>query len=211
MTRSKAVFISAPNFKRAEFTIIGTSVLVQHRFSLKTKAEMKQKMETGKAASSTRKREAKSMDTIYEEARYRLKDGSDGFNASSIRKAMISACRLVGAKMTLAKISIFVEADGQDIYEPQIPLIRIIGEPVKQEDMGRVSTGEPYVIARPAYHEWKAKIRIRWDADQFTLADITNLLSRVGEQVGIGEGRYDSKNSAGMGWGSFVLEGDKPE
>jgi len=29
---------------------------------------------------------------------------------------------------------------------------------------------------------------------------------RVGQQVGICEGRPDSKNSAGMGWGLFTLE-----
>jgi len=28
----------------------------------------------------------------------------------------------------------------------------------------------------------------------------------VGLQVGIGEGRPDSKNSAGMGWGMFTIE-----
>jgi len=38
---------------------------------------------------------------------------------------------------------------------------------------------------------------------------VTNLLSRVGMQVGIGEGRPFSKNSAGMGWGTFELEGSK--
>ena len=36
--------------------------------------------------------------------------------------------------------------------------------------------------------------------------DVTNLLMRVGQQVGIGEGRPDSKNSAGMGWGTFNVE-----
>jgi hypothetical protein len=108
--------------------------------------------------------------------------------------------------MTLAKLSIFVEADGWDKAEPQIPLIRIYGDPVKQEDMARVETGQPYVTVRAAYHEWKAKIRVRWDSDQFTLADVTNLLMRVGMQVTIGEGRPDSKNSCGMGWGLFELE-----
>jgi len=33
------------------------------------------------------------------------------------------------------------------------------------------------------------------------------LLARVGMQVGIGEGRPDSKNSAGMGWGLFEVVG----
>lgn len=202
---SRSVTIPAPKFGFAEFEIKGTAPLVIHRFSRKTQNEMKQKMETGKAASSKKNREAKSTDDIFNEARYRHSDGWDGFNAASIRNAMISACRLVNFKMTLAKLSIFVEADGWDKDEPQIPLVKIIGKPVKQEDMARVTTGQPYVTVRPAYHDWRAKVRIRWDEDQFTLADVSNLLSRVGQQVGIGEGRPDSKNSAGMGWGLFEL------
>jgi hypothetical protein len=31
-------------------------------------------------------------------------------------------------------------------------------------------------------------------------------IARVGQQVGICEGRPDSKNSAGMGWGLFDIE-----
>jgi hypothetical protein len=119
---------------------------------------------------------------------------------------MISACRLVSFKMTLAKMSVFVEADGWDKEEPQIPLVRIYGEAVRQDDMARVETGQPYVTIRAAYYDWSAKITIRWDADQFSLADVTSLLSRVGQQVGIGEGRPDSKNSCGMGWGLFEVK-----
>jgi hypothetical protein len=206
---STTVTIKPPNFGIAEFRVHGMAPLVIHRFSAKTKAQMKQKMETGKAASSKRNREAKATDDLYEEARYRSADGWDGFNASAMRAAMISACRLVGFRMTLAKLSVFVEADGVDKDEPQIPLIRIFGTPVKQEDMARVETGQPYVTVRAAYHDWKATIRIRYDADQFTLQDVTNLVSRVGMQVGIGEGRPDSKNSAGMGWGLFAIEEGK--
>lgn len=205
---TKAVTIQPPRFGLAEFHVKAMAgiPLVIHRFSLKTKTEMKQKMETGKAASSRKNREAKNTDDTFEQARYRSKEGWDGFHAGSVRNAMISTCRLVGFKMTLAKLSIFVVADGFDATEPQIPLIRIFGEPTKQEDMARVETGQPYVTVRPAYHNWSAKIRIRWDEDQFTLEDITNLLARAGGQVGIGEGRPDSKNSAGMGWGLFEIE-----
>jgi hypothetical protein len=204
---SKSVAISAPNFGYAEFSITGTEVLVIHRFSAKTKNQMKEKMETGKAAGNRKNREAKNTDDTFQEARYISPEGWDGFHAASIRNAMISACRLVGYKMTIAKLSIFVEADGHDKMEPQIPLIRITGTgPTKQEDMARVETGQPYVTVRAAYHGWSAKVKIRWDQDQFTLADISNLLSRVGMQVGLGEGRPDSKNSAGMGWGLFRLE-----
>jgi hypothetical protein len=202
---SKGVVVSAPNFMRSTFEIVGSEVLVVHRFSAKTKAQMKLKMETGKAASSKKNREAKDTDELFQEARYISDEGWDGFHAAAMRKAMISACRLVNFKMVLAKLAIFVEADGHDKYEPQIPLVRIYGNPVKQEDMARVETGQPYVTVRAAYHNWTARVRLRWDADQFTAEDITNLLMRVGQQVGLCEGRPDSKNSAGMGWGLFEL------
>ncbi len=201
--------IAPPNFQTAVFQIKGIAPLVIHRFSAKVKQQMKDKMEIGSAGKNKKNREARKTDDLFEESRYRSKDGWDGFNAAAVRKAMISACRLVNFKMTLAKLSIFVEADGWDKDEPQIPLIRIFGKPVKQEDMARVETGQPYVTVRAAYHDWKANVKIRWDADQFQIIDVTNLLSRVGLQVGLGEGRPDSTNSAGMGWGLFLLEGEK--
>ena len=203
----KSVTISAPKLKVATFEITGVAPLVIHRFSAKTKNEMKLKMETGKAASSKKNREAKDTDETYNESRYISSEGWDGLHAGAIRNAMISACRLVNFKMTLAKLSIFVIQDGWDAQEPQIPLIRIYGKPVKQEDMARVETGQPYVTVRAAYHKWSAKIKIRFDSDQFTIDDIFNLLYRVGMQVGIGEGRPDSKKSAGMGWGLFEVKG----
>lgn len=204
----KSVAISAPNFQRATFPIHGTEVLVIHRMSAKLKQQMIEKMETGKAASSKKTREAVKTDDLFQAARYISADGWDGFHAAAIRKAMVSVCRLVGFKMTLAKMSIFVEADGRDAKEPQTPLIRIIGKPVKQEDFARVETGQPYVTVRAAYFDWKANVRIRWDADQFTLTDVTNLLARVGLQAGIGENRYDSRDTAGIGWGSFEIAGN---
>src|SRR5689334_1211097 len=180
--KSRTVQIPPPRFGRAVFEIIGTAVLVVHRFSAKTKNQMKLKMETGKAASSKKNREAKDSDQTFNEGRYISPDGWDGFHAAGIRKGMIDMCRLVNFKMTLARLSIFVEADGHDKFEPQIPLVRIYGEPIKQEDMARVETGQPYVTIRPAYHNWRAKVRIKWDLDQFTLEDVTNLLMRLGAQ-----------------------------
>lgn len=202
---SRSVTVKAPDFRVAVFEIKGNAPLVIHRFSAKTKLQMKNKMEQGKSAGSKKNREAKSTDDLYNESRYTSKEGWDGFHAGSIRNALISACRLVGFKMTLMKMSVFVIADGVDAEEPQIPLIRIYGKPQKQEDMARVETGQPYVTVRAAYHEWSAKIKIRWDNDQFSIEDLSNLLTRVGMQVGIGEGRPDSKNSAGMGWGTFDI------
>jgi hypothetical protein len=204
--RQTQVSIPAPNFQVAQFRITGTAPLVVHRFSAKTKEQMKQKMETGKASSSRKNREAKATDDLFNESRYTSAEGWDGFNAAAVRAALISACRLVGFKMTLAKMSLFVIADGVDEAEPFIPLIRIHGaKPVKLESMARVETGAPYVTVRAAYYNWHSDVKIQWDADQFTITDVANLLSRVGVQVGLCEGRPDSKNSCGQGWGTFAV------
>ena len=109
-----SVQIKAPAMNIAVFEIHGTAPLVIHRFSAKIKNQMEQKMITGKAASSRKNREAKDSEETFNEARYISKEGWTGFHAAAVRNAMISACRLVGFKMTLAKLSIFVIPDGWD-------------------------------------------------------------------------------------------------
>lgn len=205
----KQVQIKAPNIKTAVFSIKGTAPLVVHRFSHKAQLGMLQKMELGSVAKKGKQREAADLDEVFNEARYHAKEGWDGFNASGLRCALISACRLVGFKMTLAKMSVFVVQDGWDEVEPQIPLVRIYGKARRLDMHARVETGQAYMTVRPCYDDWSAKVTVRFDADQFSVDDVTNLLMRVGTQVGLCEGRPDSKNSAGMGWGTFIVSNTK--
>ena len=122
---------------------------------------------------------------------------------------MISACRLVGFKMTLAKLSTFVEADGYD-KQDGIPLVRIYGDSHVYTAHTRNATGVVDIRSRPMYSEWACKLRVRYDLDQFKTGDVLNLVSRCGLQVGIGAGRPDSKASAGCGFGLFqVVPSDK--
>jgi hypothetical protein len=110
--------------------------------------------------------------------------------------------------MTKAKLAVFIEADGIDETEGT-PLVKLdAGEPEISLLHVRNATGVVDLRARGMWRKWAASIRVRFDTDMFSLADVTNLLARVGLQVGIGEGRSDSKQSSGMGWGSFSIEGD---
>jgi hypothetical protein len=193
------VVISAPKFGSVEMILHGTAPLVIERFS--KKAELMAKMQEGPSAKK-RERTARDYDRDAEEARYRSPDGWEGVNAAAFRAAMISACRLVGFKMTLAKLSVFVEADAFDMADG-LPLVRIYGESVTFTAHTRNATGVVDVRSRPQYRDWAVKLRITFDMDQFKAEDILNLISRVGMQVGIGAGRPDSKSSAGCGWGTF--------
>lgn len=210
---SVEVKIAPPNIQSVEYIIRGTAPLVIHRFTEKAKKQIRDKQLAGSQAKKGVKREPRDFDADFQQARHISTEGWDGFPASAIRAAIISACRLVGFKMTMAKLSVFIHADGFDHIEGT-PLVRIIGpEPRKLESMVRVGIGGSGtdISIRPQWTEWGARLRIDFDADQFSISDISNLLSRVGIQVGICEGRPDSKNSAGMGWGTFRICKDEAE
>lgn len=200
------VTISAPNFQTAEFRIRGIAPYVQNKFSSKAREQMKETQEKGSTARKGGKREAKNFQEAYERSLHKSAEGWYGMPAPAFRAAIISACRTVGFRMTLAKLSVFIEADGFDL-DDATPLVKITkGEPEYFESVVRVSNGAPDIHPRGLWQPgWEARVRIRFDADQFTLIDVSNLLMRVGLQVGIGEGRPDSKMSAGMGWGIFEV------
>ena len=82
------------------------------------------------------------------------------------------------------------------------------GTPERHDAMVKLATGVCDITARPMWKEWEAQLRVKFDGDMFKLGDVTNLLSRVGAQVGIGAGRPYSSDSAGCGWGTFELVND---
>ncbi len=209
MTTAKtavAVQIKPPKIETAVFNIKGTAPFVQARFSAKAMQAMKAKMLEGSTAKGKKVREARDFEDDFRQAMHVSTDGWVGIPASAFRQAIISACRLVGFRMTLAKLSVFVEADGFDKVDG-IPLIRLdAGDPEMLEMAVRNQTGVADIRVRPMWREWGAAVKVRYDADQFTISDVTNLMARVGMQVGIGEGRPDSRESAGLGWGTFEIQ-----
>lgn len=207
MIKEENCVISPPKFGTTDFYIEGIAPLVVERFS--KKAELMAKMAEGKSSGSKKVRDARDYEKEAEDARYRSAEGWEGMNAAAFRAAMISACRLVGFKMTLAKLSTFVEADGFDLNDG-VPLVRIYGESHTYTAHTRNATGVVDVRSRPMYRNWAARLRVRYDTDQFKMADVLNLVMRCGLQVGIGAGRPDSKASAGCGFGLFkVVENNR--
>lgn len=203
---SNMVSISAPKIQTASFTLIGTSPLVQARFSAKAKQAMMAKMEAGSTSKGKKIREARDFDQDCKDAMHVGVDGRPGVPAGAFRNAMISACRLVGFKMTLAKLSVFVEADTFDAVDG-VPLVHINGDWERLDMNTRNATGVIDIRVRPMWRQWSMNLRVKYDEDQFTLTDVSNLLLRAGVQVGIGEGRHDSKSSTGLGFGCFKIEG----
>jgi len=208
------VRVSRPNLRTLTFTIRGDAPYMQARLSSKTRTDLLAKFTQDEQSSAKRKpRKARVLKEDFEGAIHYSTEGWPGIPASAFRTAMISACRLVGFKMTFAKLSVFVPAQGYDRVDG-LPLIRIHGEPEMNVMSVRNATGVIDLRVRPMWKEWWAEVDIRFDADQFKPIDIVHLLMRVGSQVGLGEGRPDSRDSAGLGFGTFIVdmgEGDAEE
>lgn len=204
----RQVIIAPPKFETATVRLTGTAPYVQHKFSAKARNQIIATQMAGSQARKGKTREAKDFDAVYKGAMYVSREGWHGIPAAAFRNAMISACRTVGFKMTLAKLSLFTEADGFDV-EDGTPLVRIVkGDPIQHTAPARNANGSVDIRVRPMWVEgWEAVLRVRWDAEQFSASDVVNLLARVGMQIGVGEGRPDSRMSAGLGWGLFDVSG----
>lgn len=205
----QVIKITPPNFQEVRLRIRGRAPYVQNKFSQKAREEIRYTQEQGQRSKKGAKREPKDFQTLYEGAKHIAYEGWCGLPAPAFRNAMVSACRTVGFAMTLAKLGVFVHADGFD-RDDHTPLVRIVqGDPEYFEAPVKNADKTCDLRARPLWRPgWEAIVRIRYDADMFSLSDICNLMARVGDQVGIGEGRPDSPKSCGMGWGLFdVIEG----
>jgi hypothetical protein len=204
--QGEVVAVSAPNFQHATFRLKGETPYMQARFGAKAMQAMRSKQLAGSTAKKGTPREARDFDRDFAEAQHRSTEGWVGVPAPALRNACIDACRMVGFEMTRAKMSVFVLPDGFDAVDGT-PLIKLIAdEPERTEMIVRNATGVADIRVRPMWREWGAEVTMRFDADQFTLSDVTNLLARAGQQVGIGEGRPFSKKSAGLDFGRFTLE-----
>lgn len=200
------IVITAPNMVTMMIPIRGLAPYVQCKFSKKAREEMLQTQMQGSRSKTRKSREPRNIEVDYQEAMHISDEGKHGIPAAAFRAAMISACRLVNFTMTAAKIAIFVEADALDADEGT-GLVHIKGEPQLHQGHVRLASGVASIAIRPMWRKWSANVRVRFDADQFSASDVVNLMARAGAQVGVGEGRPDSKKSNGMGWGIFeVLE-----
>jgi hypothetical protein len=199
--------IAPPRFREVTFELVGQSPYMQLKFSQKTQNKIREKQEQGQTAKKGKAREARDFKSEFEAAKHVSDKGWCGIPAAAFRAACIDVCRMVDFHMTRAKMSIFILADGYD-KEDATALVRIFGaDPEMNFGPVRNATGVVDLRARPVWKEWKVFLKVRFDEDQFRLDDVANLISRAGVQCGVGEGRPFSKNSNGLGYGTWKIEG----
>ncbi len=165
-----------------------------------------QEMGQVKAKRDKKPLKPKNFRELFMDARHISEDGWDGITAEAFRKAMVSACRCVpGVFMSTAQQAITgIVPQGYD-KTSGVGLVKIHGRVRMRTDFVKINKDKPDIRARPAWRKWSAVVDVEYDADMLSQESITNLMTRAGFQVGVGEGRPGSK-SGGIGCGRFKIK-----
>lgn len=170
--------------------IIGTTPLLVHRFSEKAKRLMLDNMQGRKSPKSVKNPEEE-----YEAAKYRLKDGRNGFPALAFKSATVGGARFYhGLTMTGLKQTLFFRGEpGSDGQQ----LVAIDGEPTMREDVVRVGRGGTDLRYRPEFQEWSALLDVIYVTSLLTRASVLSLIDAGGMGVGVGEWRPEKDGDFG--------------
>lgn len=178
------------NTQGISISIRGISPLIQHQWSEKAKAEMRDKH----AGKKTKTREVRNIDAEVDSAMYKTRDGRPAIPLLALKAAFIAAAHKdLGIEKTLVRKALFIK--DPDFPGGMIPL----NTPGYQqrEDYVRVGMGGTDLRYRPQFNEWSAGFDIEYDADLLQPSDIVNLINRAGFGVGICEWRPEKGGDFG--------------
>lgn len=170
--------------------IVGTTPLLVHRFSEKSKRQMLDKMQGRKSPKVGKDPEAE-----YEAAFYRLKDGSYGFPVAAFKLATVGAARFYGKDVTMTALKQFMFFRGE-VGEDGLSLARLEGEPHSREDVVRVGQGTD-LRYRPEFREWSTTLEVTYVTSALTRGSVLSLIDGGGMGVGVGEWRPEKKGDFG--------------
>jgi hypothetical protein len=179
--------------------IVGLTPYIPHKWSEKSKRMMPGHPENSglKGKKGVRQPEEEAEACVY-----RFPDGRPGIPATSLKAAMVGACRLFDdMTMTAAKIVFHVEGEGPE------QLIPFDGSAAMREDTPRNSGGTADLRYRYAFSDWKASVKVRYIKDQVTEESIVALIDAAG-RLGIGDWRPSAPKSATGTFGTFRVSAD---
>jgi len=201
------------NVKTIEVPIVGTTPMVQHQFSEKSR---KQILMVQMGQRKAMKREKKNPKADFEgslhvlkEGKFKYPNGFDdvkfsgkiGFPAGGIKDAIVAAARNVdGLPMTLLRGALFILGSefNQELVEVNHDKL------IMREDIVRVSNGAPDIRYRGEMRNWTINLKIQYNADVLNADQIVNLINIAGFGVGLGEMR---PGKSGGDYGRFKVKG----
>lgn len=175
--------------KTLTFKIVGTSPLIQHKWSDKALKMLRDKG----GGRKTKVREARDPQTEADAATYYTADGEHGLPILALKTAIIGAAHKdLGVEKTLVRKALFFPCDDPGKIVPmEFDEIRLREDPV------RVGMGSADLRYRPEFTGWRATVTVEIDADLLRTEDVVNLVNRAGFGVGIGEWRPEKGGEYG--------------
>jgi hypothetical protein len=177
--------------------IVGTSPLIVHNFSEKSKRQMLEAQQGKKAMKEARDPEAEFLAAFY---RIASSDGEDryGFPVTAFKAATVGAARFwKGLKMTELRQFMFfhgkyTEADPQQLVE-------ITGEPHMREDVVRLggASRSADLRYRPEFPEWTAQLTVTYVKSALSRDSLLSFIDAGGMGIGIGEWRPERRGEFG--------------
>lgn len=172
--------------------VVGTSPLIVHNFSQKSRQKMLDKQQGIKTPTENRDPEAD-----YQSSFYRTADGY-GFPAAAFKKAMVGAARFYsGVKMTQLRQFVFFHGTLTEHDTQQ--LIPIVGEPRMREDTVRLSgpTRTADIRYRAEFPEWSVTLDVTYVTTGISRGSVLSLIDASGMGIGVGEWRPERSGEFG--------------
>ena len=186
--------------------IVGTSPLIVHNFSEKSKRQMLEAQQGKKSVKQVRDPEAE-----YRASFYRLtrEDGSEvfGFPVTAFKAATIGAARFYGKSVRMTELRQFLFFKG--LLSPSDPqqLVEIVGEPHMREDVVRLSgpSRSADLRYRPEFWPWSASLEVTYVKTSLSRDSVLSLVDAGGLGVGVGEWRPEKRGE----FGTYKIDVDK--
>jgi hypothetical protein len=202
--KKEKIEIAPLNIQRFKLKIVGTTPLIVHHFSDKSRKEMADKTE--KKARGPK--EARNPRQEYLDAFYLMPDSGPadtakakyGIPAAGFKGATKTACRFTdGVKMSYALGAFFILDDGGGLVQLKC------SKPIMRTDLvriGKFPNKIPTEAYRPEFKDWECTLTIEYNASCITASQIVNLFHYAGFHIGWGELRREK----GFSYGAFRVE-----
>lgn len=186
--------------KTIAFWVIGTSPLIQHKWSQKAIEMLRMTpAERRKIPKVNRDPEAEA-----DGAMYKMPDGSPAIPMLSFKASLIGAAHKdIGIEKTLVRKSLFLPPQH---YAPGLIAPLVTDGPEIREDIVRVGNNQTDLRYRPEFANWSVRAIFEIRPDMLNEQDLVTLVNYAGFSVGIGEWRPEK----GGEYGRFRFDLSKP-
>lgn len=178
--------------------IVGTSPLIVHNFSDKSKRQMLEAQQGKKSPKEIRDPQAE-----YEAAFYRIADdaGADryGFPVTAFKAATVGAARFYGKDVKMTELRQFLFFHGLLTKADPQQLVEIHGEPEMREDVVRLGgmSRSADLRYRPQFVEWSAELKVTYVTSSLSESSVLSLIDAGGLGIGVGEWRPEKRGEFG--------------